>query len=431
MVVAALIVAFWPVWLWYCERMLDPSDPSWGAVSLLLLISVLVKRASDKSSGDLRLPLAGLVIYIVTFSIVPPLIRASVAVFVLVSWASGRMFGDTLRLSLLGLGLLSLPVLASFQFYFGYPLRLVVSNASSLLLRAAGLNVHTEGAGLVWMGRSVMVDAPCSGVNMLWASLLFVCGLAAIKNTGNRQTVVLVSLTLVATVMANILRASSLFYLEADIVSAPSWAHSFLGLVCFGLLVFSVAHLCSRIPVSPLAVVLPADPVEKNSMSAGKCLLLACGVAALIPFSIFEAEPVDQNGFPGWPDKFEGRSLTRLALSAEEEGFYKTGFPGKVARFSDGKREVVIRWVTRPTRSLHPSQDCFRGSGYTVVEESLKSDRREFRVKKESEELLVSEYITDGRGNVWTDISAWYWDAVLGRSEGPYWSYVVGRKKRP
>ena len=409
--------------------MLDPSDPSWGAVPLVLLVAILTRRQGEKFSPDLRLPLAGLVVYILAFSWVPPLIRASVTVFVLVAYASRRVYGEPLKLSLLGLGLLSLPILASFQFYFGYPMRLLVSNASALLLRGAGLNVYAEGAGLNWMGRSVMVDAPCSGVNMLWASLLFVCLFCALKNIGNRQSLGLLFLTFLATVAANILRASSLFYLEAGIVTAPSWAHLLLGLVCFFLLLLFLVQVCGRVPTSPQAV-LPSDVVRSSPKWASNALLLACGVAALIPFSSDGVKPVDHSDFPGWPDRFEGRPLTQLPLSAQEEQFYRNGFPGKIARFSDGQREVVVRWVTGPTRSLHPSQDCFRGSGYTVIEESLKTDRREFRVAKGKEELVVCEYVTDARGKVWTDVSAWYWDAVLGRSEGPYWSYVVGRKER-
>ncbi len=430
MLIAALIVAFWPVWLWYYQRMNDPSDPSWGVVSLILLVVILAGKPKKKQSLDYRLPLAGMVVYIVTFSVLPPLVRAALAVLVVVALVSRAVFGETLKLSVLGLGLLSLPVLASFQFYFGYPMRLLVSNASEFLLRAAGLNVHSEGAGLVWMGKSVMVDAPCSGINMLWVSLLFACLIATLKNIGNRQTCALLSLTFVATIVANVMRASSLFYLEAGIVTAPSWVHSFLGLVCFGLLLLVISYLTGRVPASPQSVVLPSDLV-KSEQRPGKCFLAACALAALLPFSTPDAKPVDHSGFPGWPNQFQGRRLTRLPLSAQEERFYNTGFPGKAARFSDGQREVVVRWVTRPTRSLHSSQDCFRGSGYTIVEESLKSDKREFRVKKGDQELVVSEFITDGRGTVWTDISAWYWDAILGRSEGPYWSYVVASKQRP
>ena len=52
----------------------------WGAVPLVLLVAILTRRQGEKFSPDLRLPLAGLVVYILAFSWVPPLIRASVTV---------------------------------------------------------------------------------------------------------------------------------------------------------------------------------------------------------------------------------------------------------------------------------------------------------------------------------------------------------------
>src|SRR5262245_8451285 len=72
-----------------------------------------------------------------------------------------------------------------------------------------------------------------------------------------------------------------------------------------------------------------------------------------------EREPVEAL-FPGWPSTFEGRSLRELPLSEREERF-GAGFPGRIARFTDGQRELIIRWVAAPTRQLHSAADCFRG----------------------------------------------------------------------
>ncbi len=56
---------------------------------------------------------------------------------------------------------------------------------------------------------------------------------------------------------------------------------------------------------------------------------------------------------------------TALPLSDREQRFV-SGFPGRIARFTDGKREIIVRWVTRETRMLHPAADCFRGMGYAI-----------------------------------------------------------------
>jgi hypothetical protein len=69
--------------------------------------------------------------------------------------------------------------------------------------------------------------------------------------------------------------------------------------------------------------------------------------------------------FPGWPTTFEGRALRELPLTEREERF-GAGFPGRIARFTDGQRELIVRWVAAPTRQLHSTEDCFRGLGYGV-----------------------------------------------------------------
>ena len=42
-----------------------------------------------------------------------------------------------------------------------------------------------------------------------------------------------------------------------------------------------------------------------------------------------------------------------------------------------------------------------------------------------NEPLVVREAVTDGRGGQWTDVSAWYWSALMGRSEGPWWAFTL------
>ena len=55
----------------------------------------------------------------------------------------------------------------------------------------------------------------------------------------------------------------------------------------------------------------------------------------------------------------------KATLGPIEERFARR-FPGAIARFTDGERVLIVRQVTRPTRQLHPADDCFRAIGYTV-----------------------------------------------------------------
>ena len=90
-----------------------------------------------------------------------------------------------------------------------------------------------------------------------------------------------------------------------------------------------------------------------------------CFAASLLPFLPSSGPTAPAPGFPGWPESFEGRPLRRLPLAESERRFLE-GFPGRVAKFTDGEREILLRWVAEPSRRLHPSADCLRGAGAAV-----------------------------------------------------------------
>ena len=162
--------------------------------------------------------------------------------------------------------------------------------------------------------------------------------------------------------------------------------------------------------------------------------IVVCATAALMPFASAQSErPAKPNGaFPGWPAEFEGKTLTALPLTALEQRF-ATDFPGKIARFTDGKREIVIRWVTDATRKLHPASDCFQGLGYAVKPLAVRRDDKgalwsSFAASKADEQLRVYERIHSDSGETWTDVSAWYW-AAFREGNGSWWAITVAEKE--
>lgn len=161
-------------------------------------------------------------------------------------------------------------------------------------------------------------------------------------------------------------------------------------------------------------------------------LILALAAAAIAPFGAKPpAAVIPLTSFPGWPTLFEGRPLQPLPLAEREAGFVR-GFPGRVGRFSNGRSEIVVRWVVEPTRRLHPSADCFRGLGYKIVPADSERDalgRRwsVFRAVKGGQTLHVRELIAGADGRSWSDVSSWYWPAVFGRAAGPWWGYTVAQ----
>jgi hypothetical protein len=153
-------------------------------------------------------------------------------------------------------------------------------------------------------------------------------------------------------------------------------------------------------------------------------LLVACACAAVAPAVSTDRATSGDDTVPTWPTYFHGRTLHELPMGARERAFL-SGFPGDVGRFTDGERDIVMRWVTQPTRRLHPAEDCYRGLGFEtsssrILRDGDRTQWRCFAASRGDASREVCEQIQDREGRRWTDVSAWYWAAALGRSDGPW-----------
>jgi hypothetical protein len=160
-----------------------------------------------------------------------------------------------------------------------------------------------------------------------------------------------------------------------------------------------------------------------------RCGFLAlCGIAAWVPLKV-ENLAVPSPGFDGWPTEWDGTQLEQVAL-AERDAKFGRNFPGHIAKFTDGRRELIFRWVTTASRQLHSSADCFRGMGFNVAPRPAIRDPRGkrwscFVASRRGHDFLVRERITDQRGNEWTDVSAWFWSALLQQTAGPWLAVTI------
>jgi exosortase/archaeosortase family protein len=152
-----------------------------------------------------------------------------------------------------GLLLLSLPLISSIQFFLGYPMRVVVGEAGALLLQLSGFAVIREGTMLNWCGHLISIDAPCSGVKMLWAGLYLALTLSCFYDLDPLESILVVLCAIIAIMISNILRATSLFYMEAGILDLPSWSHTMLGIIIFALTSAAIVWITLRIGKEPCA----------------------------------------------------------------------------------------------------------------------------------------------------------------------------------
>jgi exosortase len=148
--------------------------------------------------------------------------------------------------ALIALLLLALPIIASLQFYLGFPLRVLAAHASVVLLSIAGLDAHAAGASIVADGRVVLVDAPCAGIGMLWVGSYVAALFSYLNRAGLVRTAVNAAVAGVLVLAANIARNALLFFPEAGLVDWPAWSHEAIGLAAFAAAVVPIVAFTAR-----------------------------------------------------------------------------------------------------------------------------------------------------------------------------------------
>jgi exosortase/archaeosortase family protein len=244
------VLACWPVCRWYALRMSDGSDEPWGLVALAAAVLFAPRNGWREAipRGQLLCMTGLLGLYAATFPHMPALGRALLFVVMLALAAPPKQerFGWSALL------ILSLPVIATAQFYLGYPLRLATTFLCVPLLRVGGLQVTAEATALRWLGETVIVDAPCSGIHMVWTGLFLAAALACWKRLNGPAAVRLLRWASVLVFTANVLRAAALFCIETKIWPSPSWAHETVGLVLFCGAAIGIVFCSHRPSSAPL-----------------------------------------------------------------------------------------------------------------------------------------------------------------------------------
>lgn len=243
----ALCIAFWPVWGWYVRGSLDGSNDPWGLLAAATALGLVWQRQPLESlSFPLALPGVFLILYMgADWWGLPISVRAVLAFMALGCLLCACRLGRRLDLPLLGLLLLALPLMASLQFYLGYPLRVLAGILAVGLLQFDGLGVVREGTMLLWDGKHIAIDAPCSGIKMLWTGLYLAAACAGLYRFSGVKTVLVLVLSAAIVILANSLRAATLFYLEAGLIELPPWMHEAAGVMVFlaaGLAIVAGAH---------------------------------------------------------------------------------------------------------------------------------------------------------------------------------------------
>lgn len=164
-----------------------------------------------------------------------------------------------------------------------------------------------------------------------------------------------------------------------------------------------------------------------NALVAFLCLAALSAGAPLWPRVGGNTAPQASLPDDAWPAALVSPSWTPLALGPREARFARD-FPGRIAAFAaSGGRTILVRQLHQPTRKLHPAADCLRAVGYAIEPRPIFRQNdgvewAELRATRGNDTLRVRERLVGADGRRWTDVSAWYWSAALGRATGPWWA---------
>ncbi|MEJ7688501.1 MAG: exosortase Q [Variovorax sp.] len=244
-----------PTWLWMASRMRDGSDDPLGLLALAALAALAWTtrrelRAAPRLSW-LSLAVCGTLAATLLrdgfgwLPALPPLAAGLLAVLALAAGLVAFLPRRIAALPVAGLAVLALPLLSSLQFYAGYPLRVVTAEASRWLL-APGFSVEREGTSLLVNGRLVIVDAPCSGVQMVWLGYFTACAVALWAGRSDRTFLARLPLVGLLVLAGNILRNSVLVAFEGSQSALVPWLHEALGLAVLALVCGVIAPAMAR-----------------------------------------------------------------------------------------------------------------------------------------------------------------------------------------
>jgi exosortase/archaeosortase family protein len=241
--------ALWPHWRWAGRRMVDGSDDPLGLASIAVLAFAVWRLAPRLRSAPSRAwlvsAMVGTVAAALSTIVAPPLVAALLAVLALAAGLCAFAPGGTPLMPLGGLAVLSLPVVSSLQFYAGFPLRVVTAQFSTWMLQVFGVAAERSGSAMWVNGQLVIVDAPCSGVQMVWMAYFCACAIACFRGLPDRVFARRAAWVGVIVMLGNVLRNSVLVLMESQGSALPNSLHEGIGLVALALVCVAVVRVVS------------------------------------------------------------------------------------------------------------------------------------------------------------------------------------------
>ena len=292
---------------------------------------------------------------------------------------------------------------------FGFPIRLWLSKTAAAIFQMAGAKASAAGNMIVYNGSEFGVDAACSGLNMMEASMLLcllTVGMYQKKyNTtaGWFKLLLLLFVFAVLNIVANLARIICLVHFNIQ----PGFIHEVCGLIClllYGLLpgIFIASRLLKRGRVA--AIDIHTKIYIKNPVYVLSLMLLA-------GFAVRAVQT--QQGIAA--DKLAGLNTSAVT------GYKLQILPGQVIQLQDSTSLVYIKPVGGFYSTDHNPAFCWRGSGYSMYSMAVQQihGRAVYhaRLQKGTDILFTAWWYDNGQQQTISQLQ-WRWNEM--RQRRPY-----------
>ena len=244
----ALVLALWPHWIYMARRTVDGSDEPWGILALATTLALLVRDRAELAvpARSALVASAALAVVAAVASLALPDLAAAALAMLALGLFLAHALPQRPATPLIALLLLALPIVASLQFYLGYPLRAFTAHASAAMLALAGIDASATGATILYQGVTVLVDAPCAGIGMLWIGSYTAALLSYLTRATAARTALNAAAAALFVLAANVVRNTALFFPEAGLVHWPAWSHEAIGLGALALAIVPIVFTTAR-----------------------------------------------------------------------------------------------------------------------------------------------------------------------------------------
>jgi exosortase/archaeosortase family protein len=386
-------VALWPVWLWLLSRYFAPNASPLPVIMLVLALGgwamhYRAQRFDDDTHSGMLYGSSAVFLMAVAFTQgrAPGLLTATLglAAFACVLLAGLSPERRRHAWALFPILLLAAPLGPSFDFFLGYPLRLIVARIAALV---ALHGIHAEGTGLSDGSILVYVDAPCSGIRMFLTALAVSAIAAGLCRLPLWATIVQMCCATVMILLANVLRVLILFRF-GDAAAPDTFLHEAVGIVVFTGTIFLI--FIAALGFSRMAAVmqdypfiakwnLKRDTAPSRRIMAAVMLFFVIAAMGTFTESFFNATPRPSRpaAMPEfkWPTHWKNELLHPVPSDAMLEAFLNS-LPGAAAQFrlGDSGTLVLLRICSGPTRTLHPAEHCYTATGWRCQPKEMHFD---------------------------------------------------------